>query len=200
LLTIVGCAGGADGSSLAAVPIGAPLEALQAAVTGPAYDVCNKGTRVTIVAKGGQFKVPKCAGWSGTIGYPRNDGWYRWSITSSTRNAFGVPSPPSGTPIFYMQTIDKSRHLKSTPSFRNDAATATITSRALTSSHTYTLIVYNFIVDAQCPEPLPSGVCPPWVGNIGSPAPGSNSITFVSPLNGAFFGDFGPPVWQFVQN
>jgi hypothetical protein len=197
-LAIVGCAGGAGGSSLAAVPIGAPLEALQAAANGDGFAACDKGTRVTIVAKGGEFKIPKCAGWSGAIGYPRNHGWYRWSITSSTTNTFGVPAPPSGVDIFYIQTIDKSRHGKSAPSFFNGSTTATVTSAALVSAHTYTLVVYRFVVDAQCPEPPPSGPCPPWVADIGSPAPGSNSITFDSPLNGALF--VQPVVWQFVQN
>jgi hypothetical protein len=154
LLTIIGCSGGSGGSSLAA----APIAALQSATAGDGYAVCDKGTRLAILPKGGQFKVPKCAGWTGTIGYPRNGGWYSWSVTSSTSNAFGAPSPPSGTAIFYMQTVNKSRHLKFAPSFFDGSATATITSPKLTSSHTYTLIVYNLIVDAQCPEPPPSEV------------------------------------------
>jgi hypothetical protein len=79
----------------------------------------------------------------------------------------------------------------------HDGTTDAVTSSKFTSDHAYTLNVYNFRYNVQCP----STQCT-WTMNIGSPQPGSHSITFPSPLNGATIlgGSDGAIVWQFVQN
>ena len=64
--------------------------------------------------------------------------------------------------------------------FHNEGVEDTVASPNFTSDHTYTLNVYRFFYNDQCP----STQCT-WTMNIGSPQPGSHSITFVSPLNGA---------------
>jgi hypothetical protein len=201
VLAVTGCAGTAA-SQVGSVPAGAPSavgvreDALS--LLGPAPDKrqgCGVTKRYVIKSGGGAFPVPACSGWSGTIAYPNGNHRYIFGVTGSVTNNFGAPPPPSGTAIFYMQT--KKVQPRYDPSFGDTGVTDTVTSPQLTSDHTYTLIVYGFILDSQCPTEPPSG-CPPWVTNIGSPAPGSNSITFVSPLNSALL--YGPLVWQFVQN
>jgi hypothetical protein len=160
---------------------------------------CDAGIQLRIRKGGGTFGLPRCAGWKGVINYPSNlnNKYFTFGVTSSLTNSFGAPAPPSGTVLFYVQTADvgpKGRLIV----FNNAGVTNTITSPALTSSHSYTLNVYNFFIDNQCPQ----APCPVWTAKIGSPTPGSHSITFSSPLNGAAFqgADFNPPVWQFVEN
>jgi hypothetical protein len=163
-----------------------------------ASDACDTTVRAKVQQNGGSFSVPPCSGWTGVINYPALrapccDGT-TFLVTSSVTNNFGVPPPRSGTAIFYLKTKNKAAAY-----FANSGVTDTITSPQLTSNHTYTLIVYRLVIDDQCNSP-PS--CPPWSANIGSPATGSNSITFSSPLNGAAFpgSNRKQPVWQFVQN
>jgi hypothetical protein len=175
-------------------PIGGKANSLAAAGAG-----CAHRTRVRIRQGGGTFAMPSCAGWRGAISYPLGNQRYEWSVTTSTTNSFGAPTPPSGTAIFYMQTKVVTRHRL--PAFANTGVMNTVSSPALSSDHGYTLFVYGFAEDSQCPVPPPSR-CPPWVMNLGSPAPNSHSLTFVSPFNGALFGGIGylTPVWQFVQD
>jgi hypothetical protein len=167
------------------------------ALSAPREAACNRKVFVTIKAEGGAFRVPPCSAWTGTIAYPSVNARARFAVTSSVTNSFGAPTPPSGTAVFYLQT--RTKRSPGTPAFRDTGVTDTVSGPAFTSGHTYTLIVYNFAEDAQCPSPPPSQVCPPWIANIGSPSPNTNSITFPSPLNGALFGD-EVPVWQFVQD
>jgi hypothetical protein len=141
-------------------------------------ETCDKGARVRIRARGGAFSVPQCAGWNGVIKYPTT-GKARWLVTSSVTNNFGVPAPPSGTAIFYMQTT--LNHPEGPQDFSDTGVSDTVASSQLTSNHTYTLMVYNLPYNDQCP----SGWCGPWILNIGSPEAGKHSITFSSPLNGA---------------
>jgi len=156
---------------------------------------CGVAKRYIIKWGGGAFSMPPCDNWSGTIGYPNGNHWYLFAVTTSTKNSFGAPPPPSGTAIFYMHT--NRVQPRSAPSFGNTGVTDTVTSPQLTSDHTYTLIVYGFQIDSQCSSPPPSG-CPPWSANIGSPMPSTNSITFVSPWNSALIP--AATTWQFVQN
>jgi hypothetical protein len=117
-------------------------------------------------------------------------------VTSSVINNFGAPPPPSGTALFYMANLPLA---EDPPAFCNCGVTDTISSAQLSSSHTYSLYVYNFASDNQGCASLSKGVCPPWVANIGSPAANTHSITFPSPLNGASLYGLAI-VWQFVQN
>jgi hypothetical protein len=145
--------------------------------------------------------MPRCAGWTGVINYPAGNERFTWSVTTSTTNSFNAPAPPSGTPIFYMQTkVIKPRRQE--PAFADTEVMNTVSSPVLSSDHSYTLIVYGLFESSQCPTEPPSGRCPPWVANLGSPSPNTHSMSFLSPLNGAVFGgaDFVVPVWQFVQN
>lgn len=71
-------------------------------------------------------------------------------------------------------------------------------SPALLSTKTHTLYVYGFYMDSQCGQGYPP--CPPWVANIGSPAQGTHSLTFYSPMNNGYWNAGTPIVWQFVQN
>jgi hypothetical protein len=159
-------------------------------------ETCDTRARVRIRARGGAFRVPRCAGWNGVIAYPPPRGPSRWLVTTSVTHTFGVPAPPSGTAIFYMQTT--LNWPEALVTFLNSGVTDTVTSSQLTSSHTYTLMVYNLYRDDQCP----SGGCGPWILNIGSPEAGKHSITFSSPLNGAAVlpGTDTAPVWQFIRN
>ena len=195
-----GCAGSASSPSMIA-PTGAqsvtaPIGSLvQAQSRSASPESC--GQRVHFVAhpRGGSFQVPHCGGWSGTIAFPTARIRSVWSVQSSVTNDFGAPSPPSGSPIFYMQTA---LHHPVGTGFHDDGVDDTVTGPGLSAGHTYTLNVYNFLYNDQCP----STQCV-WTMNIGSPQPGSHSITFTSPLNGAVVvsaGTPGAPVWQFVQN
>jgi hypothetical protein len=156
-------------------------------------DTCDRGVHVRFLKKGGAFRVPPCAGWKGIINYPGIRVTSSWLVTSSVTNNFGAPPPPQGTAIFYMETALKR---PGDLNFPNGVLTNTVTSSALTSSQTYTLMVYGFFDDNQCR----STPCPPWVLDIGSPQPGSHSITFSSPLNEAVVLSNAPLVWQFIQN
>lgn len=155
---------------------------------------CNRSVGLEFKPQGGAFHVPPCGGWTGTINYPAVGVRSRWSVTSSVTNNFGVPAPPSGTAIFYMDMFMSHPGAIEIP---NGGVRDTVTSSAFTADHTYTLNVYNFAYNDQCP----SSQCT-WTMNIGSPQSGSHSITFVSPLNGAtvIAGTAAGPVWQFVQN
>ena len=198
---LVGCAGSAISPSMIApsdaqsgtAPIGT-LAWTQSRSASP--QSCGRRVHLTVRQRGGAFQVPHCGGWSGTINYPSTPIRSIWGVTSSLINNYGVPSPPSGTAIFYME-MDLF-HPGGTD-FRDDGTTDTVSSSKFTSAHTYTLNVYNFQYNSQCP----SAQCT-WTMNIGSPQPGSHSITFGSPLNGAtIVSGGGPPtapVWQFVQN
>jgi len=193
LLVLAGCAAAATTS-----PPTVPFTALaqpQSHLLAPG--ACDQGKHVKISKNGGAFKVPPCSGWTGTINYPPplDHKGFLFSVTSSVTNNFGASPPPSGTPIFYMQT--RSTTDRRAPEFAESGVTNTITSPALVSSATYSLYVYNFGIDDQCSSPP----CPPWFANIGSPQQGMHSITFASPLNGAaFLGGGFSPIWQFVQN
>jgi hypothetical protein len=146
---------------------------------------------VHIEPAGGSFQVPRCNGWSGTINYPSTFGHkVRLIITTSTKNGFGEPAPPSGTAIFYMHVQPRDRI--GGPAFDSTGVTDTVTSPRLTSDHTYTLIAYN-----QC---VFDDGCPPIVTPLGSPQEGSNSLTFASPFNGADMSNGQPSTWQFAQN
>ena len=81
--------------------------------------------------------------------------------------------------------------------FHNDGVNGTVTTPEFTSEHTYTLNVYRFLYNEQCP----SSQCV-WTTNLSSPQQGTHSITFNSPLNGATIlgGSDGAIIWQFVQN
>ena len=195
-----GCIGAAT-SMPAPLPVPGRPEGTAVAIASGSLSVrpaspmaCDKGVRVLIHGGEHGFRVPPCAGWKGQIRYSSIRGVSHWTMTSSVTNNFGVPAPPSGEAIFYMQMW-----LRNPPDweFNNDGVTDTVTSPLLTSDHTYTLNVYNFVYNDQCP----SSQCT-WTMNIGSPQPGSHSITFSSPLNGAtvFRGTLNTPVWQFVQN
>ncbi len=161
----------------------------------PAFPLtCDKGVRVLIHAGDHAFRMPRCAGWKGQIRYSSARGVSHWTMTTSVTNDFGVRAPPSGEAIFYMQMY---LHNPSDWEGNNSGVTDTVMSVAFTSEHTYTLNVYNFFYNDQCP----SSQCT-WTMNIGSPQPGSHSITFSSPLNGStvFSGSVFAPVWQFVEN
>jgi hypothetical protein len=184
--------------SLAAPPI---KVLTQARTYDPAPATCDKGVHVRMDTHTGSFRLPPCAGWKGLIRYPTFHGPEQaktvshWTMTTSVTNMFGAPAPPSGTPLFFMQMhLDRPVDWE----FPNADVTDTVTSPAFTSSHTYTLIVYNFVDDNRCDDTP----CPPWVLNLDSPQPGGHSITFSSPLNGAHVGGgpLGAPVWQFIQN
>jgi hypothetical protein len=203
---LAGCAGSSAGQGAAgAVPLSsqqvefsAGQQLAQTFAQAKSPDKCNKTVHVHIKGNGGSFTVPLCSGWSGTITYPAPAAprlHYPQLLTSSVTNNFGVPAPPSGTAVFYMEEKPQQHGVQfSNPS---PGVTNTITSPSLSSNHTYTLLVYYFASDPQCSNP--SQGCPPWVANIGSPAPSTHSITFTSPLNGALLSTY-PVVWQFVQN
>jgi hypothetical protein len=162
-----------------------------------APEACGRVLHVKLHDPGGSFPVARCGGWSGTIGYPHlASSHVPLNVTSSLKNTFGAPPPPSGTAIFYM-----SLQLHRTPrgngvNFEPGNVTSTVTSPAITPAHTYTLIAYNFAWNDQCKP----GSCPPWKLNIGSPQPGSNSLAFSSPLNAAEFYSNYPVIFQFIQN
>jgi hypothetical protein len=191
--SVAGCAGSAP--SAPSQSLIAPSQALfqpQSRTVTP--NACDTGVNVRIKNAGGLFHVPPCSGWTGTINYPQPSAphRYKWTITSSVTNNFGAPPPPNGTAIFYMQTADDSRFDTGFAADQN--VTNTVSNFQLTSGHTYSLMVYGFLFDNQCSSPP----CPPWSASIGSPAPGSHSLTFQSPLNGAALA--GAAVWQFIQN
>jgi hypothetical protein len=195
-----GCAGSA-GSQFPVAPTGAQsvVPAVQSLVEAQSRDAspatCDTSVHVLFHKGNSAFHLPRCAGWKGLIRYPGGGKISRWVVTSSVTNNFGVSAPPSGTAIFYMQMY--LRYPRAPWPFANAGVSDTVTSSAFTSDHTYTLNVYKFIYNNQCP----SSQCT-WTLNIGTPQPGSHSITFSSPLNGALV-DSGPglgPVWQFVQN
>jgi len=200
LLGLAGCAGALTTTSPATPPsFGESARVAQAPALRDASErpaTCGVGVGSRIRKQGGAFHVPPCDGWKGLIRYPGATASTSMFTTSSTTNSFGAPAPPSGTAIFYLQTY--LRHWRNSLRFGNLGVTDTVTSPALTSNHSYTLIVYRFLYDNQCN----SESCPPWVMSLGSPRPGSHSITFVSPLNGAVLGPGSEagPIWQFVQN
>jgi len=154
-------------------------------------DACDKTKSFGTSNRGGSFTLPTCAGWSGTITYPPKSQSHgrRWKVISSVSNTFGVPPPASGTAIFYVSMFILQA------GFVESSETDTITSSMLDSSHTYSLMIYNFEDDIQCG----SYPCPPWSASIGSPPPSSHTITFLSPLGRAATGVV-PLVWQFIQN
>jgi len=193
VVALAGCAGSAAAPTMTTTVPGT-IDLSRA--FGP--NVCDTPMHVDIAPIGGSFKVPTCEGWNGTIHYPRPSSpfHYDWGVRSSVTNNFGVPAPPSGSAIFYMLIINKGMH---TPAFTNGGVMDTISNPKLSSSHFYSLMVYNFESDNQCRRPPPSG-CPPWFANIGRPAPGKQSITFQSPLNGAVFNFSKAPVWQVIEN
>jgi len=161
---------------------------------------CDRPMRRAIDKSGGAFAIPPCSGWVATIDYPPTGNGldYHVGVTSSVTNNFGAPPPSSGTPILYIQMVDRARN--SEPNFQMTGAQDTVTSPQLLASHWYTLTVYGLANTDQCVNTP----CAPWTMNIGSPNPSTHSITFSSPLNGALFagGAIGgtPIVWQFVQN
>jgi hypothetical protein len=203
IVVLAGCAAGANSSSAARTfDAQGGAEATQLTVGADAGNehaqptACDVEVHVQVSKHGGAFRVPPCDGWKGLIRYPATAPTQHWRITSSTTNTFGVPAPPSGTAIFYLRAYTV--HPRNIVRFANSDVLDTITSPGLTSSHSYTLIVYRFLCDSQCN----CGSCPPWEMSLGSPQPGSHSITFVSPLNGALvgYGSEAGPVWQFIQN
>jgi hypothetical protein len=152
-------------------------------------DACNRFVKVKIHPVGGAFAVPPCSGWSGTIDYPPAPRRYLLNVTSSVRDSFGAPDPPSGTAIFYLRMVNQTHG--GGPGFADTGVMDTVTSPMITSGNSYSLIVYNLCY---------AGSCSPHEENLGSPPPSSNSITFLSPFNGAQFAADASPVWQFIQN
>jgi probable HAF family extracellular repeat protein len=63
---------------------------------------CGRRVHLTVRPRGGAFQVPHCGGWSGTITYPTTRIRSIWGVISGVTNSFGVPSPPTGTAILYM--------------------------------------------------------------------------------------------------
>jgi hypothetical protein len=101
-------------------------------------ELCGRGRLVHIQPQGGSFQMPRCNGWSGTIAYPSTFGpKFRLIITTSTKNSFGEPAPPSGTAIFYIHVQPHDR--LGGPAFHNSGVTDTVTSPRLTSDHTLEL-------------------------------------------------------------
>jgi hypothetical protein len=193
VLMLSACTG--SGTSTPTVPTEQITREPASLATATLPEACGRAVRVSAPPRGGAFQVPHCAGWSGTITYPSQVLRSIWSVTSSVTNDFGVPTPPSGVAIFYMQM-----HLihPGAARFHSDGVDDMVTSPKFTSDHTYTLNVYHFYENDQCP----SSQCT-WTMNIGSPQPGSHSIVFASPLNGATAVSGGipaAPIWQFVQD
>jgi hypothetical protein len=200
---IAGCAG-STGSQSSLTPTAAqsvvlPIQNIVRAQSHVVPETCDAAKVVKLEHDGGTFKMPPCSGWTGTISYPELSepgAHFKLKVTSSVTNNFGAPNPPSGTATLYLQTANDTRG--GVPSFGPGPSAVTLTSPELTSRHTYTVIVYNFL---ECQSPN-GGSCPPWVDNVGSPAPGSHSLTFTSAFDEAVFngGGFSPPVWQFIQD
>jgi len=186
-LVLAGCAASSGSPPLTAASL--PSTRTQSILMQP--DACDKTKSFGTSNRGGSFTLPTCAGWTGTITYPGKTQIHgrRWKVISSVSNNFGVPPPASGTAIFYVSMFILQA------GFMQSSESDTITSRMLDSSHTYSLMVYNFLFDDQCSNTP----CPPWTTNIGSPAPGQHSITFPSPLSEAD-SQAAPLIWQFTQN
>jgi hypothetical protein len=168
-------------------------DAASVVVKAASPDACGRRVHFVARPRGGSFQVPHCGGWSGTINFPSTPIRSVWDAVSSVTNNFGAPPPPSGTPLFYMQM---QLHHPGGAAFHNDGTNDTVTSSQFSPQHTYALNVYYFAYNDQCP----STQCT-WSLDIGAPQPGSHSITFNSPLNGAsiFGGSDGAIVWQFTE-
>ena len=183
-LTLGGCTGSTGNVTSSQIPMRSIASLLPPTqVVKP--DTCDKPKVVLIKKVGGTFKIPTCAGWSGTCGYPPQQGAhtssFHFQLTSSVTDTFGAPPPPYGTPIFYLQMAYERSPVP--PIFQNTGVTDTIASSQLSPSTSYSLYVYEFIGG-------------PWWGDIGAPSPSTDDITFTSPLNG---GEFSAPiVWEFV--
>jgi len=193
---LAGCAS-STGSSSALAPTGSqsvipPIQTLTQVQSRASPATCDKAVKMLFRKSASAFRVPPCAGWKGQIRYPTFPKPTWWTITSSVTDNFGAPTPPSGTAIFYMlMAIRKPVGW----AFPSGDVTDTITGSELTSSHSYSLNVYNLVYNDQCPL----SQCT-WTLNIGSPQPGSHTIKFSSPLNGATITGDAAAVWQFVQN
>jgi hypothetical protein len=192
---LAGCAGAA-GISSASLMSNAETAAQSIASTDRVVpEACGVGHLINLDDRGGTFRTPECAGWSGTVGYASyfvGTRKARLRITSSVKNSFGVPKPPSGTALFYMQGFNV--HYEVVDFIGYPSVTETISSPELTSSHTYTLIVYNLCYSPPCPLV---------VIDLGSPQGSNHSITFPSPLETAGFPTKKSGVgvvWQFIQN
>jgi hypothetical protein len=183
-------------SAQSILPSGPAVEARSALIADGVVDSrngCAKRVRSHLRRHGGRLNVRGCKDWISTIDYPALEflcsrhfpGCSLYSEVS-TRNIFHAPSPPSGTALFYMRISQDFGQ----PMFKSSGVTDTITSPQLTSSHTYTLNVYYYCDNG----------CTIWTANIGSPEGNTDSITFPSPLNGAWMINRIPQVWQFVQN
>jgi hypothetical protein len=195
LLTIVlvaGCGG------YAAPPVGtAGTQVTTAQSRSVVPNACDQQVDVNFDGGGGTFDVPICFGWKGKIAYPPTKGKESYSLTveASIKRNFGVPAPPSGKAIFYMQmaNIGSASH-----TFEDTGAIDTFHEIVVQSTHKYALWVYNLSTDNQCRKAPPSG-CPPWFAIIGSPPLGEHTLTFESPLNGATIGSYSAPVWQLID-
>jgi hypothetical protein len=197
VVILAGCAG-ATGAQSTFAPTHAqsivpPIQALAQAQVRVSSATCDKGVRLLLHSGSDGFRMPRCTGWQGQIRFPVIHDLSRWTVTTSVTNSFGAPAPPSGKAIFYMQLALRKPAIWD---FSNGDVNDTVTSPAFTSSHTYTLMVYNFVDDDQCDD----APCPPWLLSLGSPHPGSHSLTFSSPLNGAVVSGNGAPTWQFIQD
>jgi hypothetical protein len=158
---------------------------------------CDHGKEVLFRPAGGVFRMPPCAGWTGHVGYPYVGIRSHWHVTTSITDNFGAPTPPSGTPIFYMLT--QLTEPKAELILEGTGTNVTVAAPTLTADHTYTLIVYNMLFYSQCK----SNPCPPLVVNLGSPKRGHHSLTFPSPFNDSDVQNSTPkfsPVWQFIRN
>ena len=186
LLTLAACAGSSDGVSSSQIPTRS-IASLLPPTQAVKPDACDKPKVVLIKKTGGTFTIPTCAGWSGTFGYPPqfdpHNPAFHFQLTSSVKNNFGSPPPPYGTPIFYLQMGYERSPVA--PDFQNTGVTDLIASSQLSPSGAYWLDVTG-------------GIGYPFWNSIGSPSPSSDSITFLSPLNGNNFE--GLIVWQFVLN
>lgn len=193
-LAFAGCAASPGASPLAQVPT-RTISSLVPPSRPMIPDACNKGMTELFRASGGSFPMPTCGSWQGVINYPPPSAPFHATVRVSTTKNYGVPPPPSGTAIFYMEMVSKSRHTM--PVFDGPTNVQDmITSQTFDPSHSYTLIVYNLAYNDQCGS-NPS--CPPWVEDLGSPAPSSHSLTFASPFYDTDWSVY-PMVWQFVQN
>ncbi len=158
-------------------------------------DTCNRGKVELFEKNGGSFPMPACGSWQGVINYPTPMAPFHAMIRVSTTKNYGVPPPPSGTAIFYIEMVNRAVH--SAPAFGGPTNVQdTITSQAFDPSHTYTLIVYNLFYNSQCGSD-PS--CPPWIEDLGSPSPSGHSLTFDSPFWDSAWSTY-PMVWQFVED
>ncbi|MFY9738564.1 MAG: PQQ-binding-like beta-propeller repeat protein [Candidatus Cybelea sp.] len=138
-------------------------------VTMPTAGGQSKSKTVPVLAGGGGFALPRYGGFKGKVPYSPSDATSGATLTftnSGSNNLLGVPAPPNGTPVLYLEA---SIGVASEVTFASGSSQMKLESARFQTGGTYEIYAYE---GGQQVE------------SYGANPPKNDTLAFLTPLSG----------------